>query len=83
MKADNVGFIIISFLISGVFYASFRRHELENNYKIASGQVTEVTGPGAKSGGDYGLNYIYEVNHKKYCRILFILAFAILIAIII
>jgi len=61
-----VGFIIISFLVSGVVYALFRRHELENNYKIAIGQVTEITGAGAKSGADYGLNYIYEVNQKKY-----------------
>jgi len=60
------GFIILSLMISGVAYALFRRRELDNNYKIAIGQITEITGPGAKSGGDYGLNYIYEVDHKKY-----------------
>lgn len=61
-----MGFIIISFLLLGVAYALFRRHELDNNYKIAIGQVTEITGPAAKSGGDYGLNYTFEVDHKEY-----------------
>ena len=61
-----MGFIVISLLIFGVVYALFRRHELDNNYKIAIGQVTEITGPSAKSGADYGLNYMFEVDHKKY-----------------
>jgi hypothetical protein len=60
------GVTILFLLISGVAYALFLRHELDNNFKIAIGQVTEITGPAAKSGGDYGLNYIYEVDHKKY-----------------
>ena len=60
----GVGFILLA--ISVIVYALFRRHELDNNYKITIGQVTEITGPGAKSGADYGLNYIYEVDHKKY-----------------
>jgi len=47
-------------------YALFRRHELNHNYKIVIGEVTEITGPGAKSRSDYGLNYTYEVDHKKY-----------------
>jgi len=61
-----IGLIFTLFAISVVVYALFRRHELSNNYKIVIGQVTEVTGPGAKSGADYGLNYIYEVNDIKY-----------------
>ena len=60
----GVTFILIA--ISLVGYALFRRHELDNNYRIAIGQVIEITGPGAKSGADYGLNYIYEVNNKQY-----------------
>jgi hypothetical protein len=58
--------VFILFSTSVIVYALFRRHELDDNYKIAIGQVTEVTGPAAKSGADYGLNYIYEVNQKKY-----------------
>jgi hypothetical protein len=61
-----IGLIFILSAISAIVYVLFRRHELDNNYKIAIGQVTEITGPGAKSGADYGLNYIYEVDHKKY-----------------
>jgi hypothetical protein len=60
----GVTFILIAISVLG--YARFRRHELDNNYRIAIGQVTEITGPGAKSGADYGLNYIYEVNNKQY-----------------
>lgn len=52
------GLTILFLLISYVAYALFLRHELDNNFKIAIGQVTEITGPAAKSGGDYGLNYI-------------------------
>lgn len=61
-----IGFTFIALAISVIVYALFRRHELNNNYKITIGQVTQITGPGAKSGADYGLNYIYEVNQKKY-----------------
>ncbi len=61
-----VGFSFIAAATSVIAYALFRRHELDNNYKISIGTVTEMTGPGARSGGDYGLNYIYEVDHQKY-----------------
>jgi len=61
-----IGIIFILSAVSMIIYALFRRHELDNNYKIAIGQVTELTGPGAKSGADYGLNYIYQVDGKEY-----------------
>ena len=65
-RSQIIGIIFILSAISTIIYALFRRHELDNNYKIAIGQVIEITGPGAKSGDDYGLNYIYEVDGKEY-----------------
>ena len=61
-----MGLIFILSAILMVVYALFRRHELDNNYKVVIGQVTEITGPGAKTGADFGLNYIYVVDHKNY-----------------
>jgi hypothetical protein len=56
----------LAFMTVMLVYALFRRRELRHNYKISICKVTDITGPGWHSSGDYSIIYNYEVKHEKY-----------------
>jgi len=62
-----VGVIILAFLVFGLFIIFYRHNQLEKNFKIAEGRVSEVQASGWKnSPGDCAVLYEYFVNGKKY-----------------
>jgi len=61
-----VGIIGLVVLVGGIILIFYKRHQFLENYKVTTGTVTEITGPGWKSSGDYSVLFEYLVKKKIY-----------------
>jgi hypothetical protein len=67
MDKKKVGGIVVMMLFAfGILMLFYQRHRFMENYKFTTGIVTEITGPGYESSGDYSILYDYRVGNKIY-----------------
>ena len=57
--------IFVGLLACWLIYVWYKRHELDNNFKITTGTINGVTKSGWKGSGR-GIEYEYYVDGKKY-----------------
>lgn len=69
MNKNKIGGIaVLMFFGLCIIMLFYKRHQFLKNYRFTTGTVTEITGPGYHSTGDYSILYNFWVDHKKYHR---------------
>lgn len=58
-----LGFCFIGFCLLWILYYSYKRFELNRNFKITTGQINHITSPGSKNNSR-GIDYEYYVGGK-------------------
>ena len=61
-----LGRVIWIFLLLGVAIIFYKKYRFMKSYKFTTGRVTEITGPGYHSTGDFSVIYDYQIDNKKY-----------------